>query len=472
MEAQLLENSIRLATSATQAPITLYVDGAAGSDDLGDGSVGSPFATPRAACAALPKILRHECQIVVAGGVYMKVAGRQPLPEHIDYTYENDGSLAIVCTGVPDVTSGPHEVTGVSALGTGATRLAVAAGGLGGVDGLVGSWVRSPLGVAYRVEANGANYIDIVTPFVAPIPSVGWHVITPATMFEIDELTVHYRKAGTYKAGAYSDCRFVLHNCILLLATSVLPRENISIKGPASPFDGVVFDFVSVAHDGHTFPVAQHECNVNPHAARSTAYAAVGGTGLTNVGGSLPPGLTVRGGGAATRTDTDYMLSGRASVGHVTVFGQVQARGSRTFVFAFGFGSYNAVLGAHLQLMRGVVAGKTGSPVGLASEASDLSHTDVYFERGSNAIELSDRSRLMVTATACDAAAITGRAVTVGASCVVVQKGALAAFVGASAGGDKAYQFSNDAAVESDTWLAANHDAVTDSKGAFIVRED
>lgn len=51
-------------------------------------------------------------------------------------------------------------------------------------------------------------------------------------------------------------------------------------------------------------------------------------------------------------------------------------------------------------------------------------------------------------------------------------RGALANFVGASAGGNKAYNFEADVAVKSDTWLAASGDSVTDAKGAFITRVD
>jgi len=115
--------------------------------------------------------------------------------------------------------------------------------------------------------------------------------------------------------------------------------------------------------------------------------------------------------------------------------------------------------------------GKAGA-VAMSAMCPAVFLTYVHFLLGTDALELHLPGLVHLQSVTCDPVGITAGAMSIRGLGHVLQKGALANFVGAS-GTRAAYRFTAPAAdINAMTWMAADGNGATDSLGAFIVRED
>ena len=142
-------------------------------------------------------------------------------------------------------------------------------------------------------------------------------------------------------------------------------------------------------------------------------------------------------------------------------------------IFVCCIGSFSISSGYFSKLSQVFIEGKSGeNAIDNGGTNGHLEMSNIHIVRASDAIDKTFQLSLYLKAISCDPVTVTGSAVRVGSLSHIRQVGALPNFLGASATGNKAYYFTCDTAVKSNTWHAANFATVTDSKGAFITRED
>ena len=472
MEANLFPRQQTL-LGATSAPMSLYV-ATTGDDDTGEGTALNPYATVERAYSDLPARLKHECKILVEAGNYAS-----GWPIEIAPQIEDEGSLAIVGVGVPTVSSGPHTITGAAALGTGGHVLTVGAGGLGADDGLCGQMVMVTSAGArqsfcYLVVANTDTTITIAYSDAPPQNADVANIVTPPVTIAVDSAVIAPRGIGGVKTTApwtWKTERLVLHNLHLNFSASPESLAPMQIKGASLPTDGVRLVCVRV-----TFPATVYggltvsDAEINGGASYHGSFATDGATGIANLLLDYFPGVSFAG---CARSERTMYLNRSCKVTFFATIGEVwmwDHSSPSAYVSAFGATRIRSPRMLPVNANSGVLVGRAGQ---IAVDAdADVRLANVHVIYGTYAVRVRSGARLIIDACTCDAVGITVGAVQVGAGCQVIQDGAHASFIGASAGGDKAYSFLGDAAVKSDTWLAVNYNSVTDSKGAFITRED
>jgi hypothetical protein len=126
---------------------------------------------------------------------------------------------------------------------------------------------------------------------------------------------------------------------------------------------------------------------------------------------------------------------------------------------------------------RSTVAVATAMIPGYAGNAiyassGSLSLTDIYVSVATDAVSIISGAQAYITTSACSATGVTGSGMSLGAVCHVQQKGALAAFIGATSARAAYTCVAPAAAVNGTTWLAATGGSDTDLIGTWIVRKD
>lgn len=455
---------------ATTGAMTLYV-ATTGDDNTGTGAVGSPYATVERAFQDLPRYIRHECKILVAAGVYAS-----GWPTTIAPIFEEDGSLAIVGVGTPDVVSGPWTVTGVASLGSGGIRLTIAAGGLGATDSLCGQTVMiltgGHPGNAHQVVANTDTTIDILFNSDAPHNADTFNLVRPAVKMTAIGCDFRYDSRTQYGSGgaAWNNCRFVVHNIWLDASTSAVGMDLFKFGSVTEGYSGFWLDFVTFTGPGTAYgTVSLVDTNVGQWAPHTDAYILAGATGITNLSVYGKPGFTIDGGG--DRVLADLYCRGRINLLDGVVKGALWLSDSILGLANCGAGSIGNYGGSALTFSYGTVVGKAGENA-IDCEGTDLRLSDVHFLFGLSAIKSRRGSYISLTAVSCDATGITGSAADIGVLCRVRQSGALNSFLGATVA-RAAYRFTAPAAdIDGAAWLAADGDTATDSRGAFITRGD
>ncbi len=457
----------------TAGPLTVSVD-AAGSDITGDGSVASPYATVERAYEDIPEIIRHECKILVAAGNYAS-----GWPTGIAPVLEDGGSLAIVGVGAPDVITGPWTVTGVADLGTGGQRVTIAAGGLGADDSLCGQFIMIATGghvdEVHRVAGNTDTTIDVLLVTNKVDNADTLNLVNPAVKIASDGADILYDSVSVapWDGGTWEskNQRLIIHNIWLDFSASTSAADVLQIRGRQGR-GGMSLDFLRVELPATVYGgMVVTECLINSTGAPfSNAYIADGGTGIANLGCHTRVGLSVT--GAGDRESAMVYFYGRTDTVDLSVKGKMTCYAGASTAVRFTAGILNLYNLERAYAATFLLTGKAGS-VALETTAPDIDIFNGHILLASNAIRLQLPCKCLLAAMTCDPAGVTGSGMTIGAGCTVVQKGALAALLGASAGGDKAFTFEVDGGgVKADIWMAANYGTATDIKGAIIIRQD
>lgn len=469
---------------ATTAAMTLYV-ATTGSDTTGDGTVGNPYATVEKAYNDIPKIIRHECKILVEAGSYSG-----GWPKSIDPVLYDNGRLLIIGVGSPTVVSGPHIVTGVSDLGSFTGQLiTVGAGGLGATDALCGGWVRvdagGVVGTAHKIAASTDTTIVVnkITNAVQNGDTIS--IIRPAITISIpDGFYIEHSPTETkYAVSTNRFSQILLHNLVLDGSSCTyrigsfiirgdknctLNPSNFSIPGPRLDFCQIILP------TSQTGAMEIANCSVNSYrtVVVDGDYVTDGLTGLTNCTATVGeiPGVSITGGSGA-RTQRTVGLE-NSELFSAAILGTMMTATGRARLFVSSVGALYTSVGSRLEATSVMVEGKAASNAVSPGLYSYLSLSYVYIRKASDAIDKTKLVTLVLSNVACDPVTVTGSAVRVGVCSSVLQIGALTNFVGASGSGNKAYYFTCDTAIKSNTWLAANFASATDAKGAFITRED
>ncbi len=452
---------------ATSAPVSLYV-ATTGDDDTGEGTALNPYATVERAYADLPKTLKHECKILVEAGNYAS-----GWPKSIAPIIEDDGSLAIVGVGVPAVVSGPWTVTGVADLGTGGQRVTVGAGGLGAVDSLCGQWVMVATGGhpgnVHQVVANTDTTIDLIKVTDGPHNADTFNLVNPAVKIATEGFSIVYAAHTACEMdGSFvvRSSRLAMHNLYLDASAATL-WAPISMQGRQGD-TGSYWSLVRIDAPAGTYNAVELTNFVLPQVARplSDDYITDGATGVTNLGDGCQLSIA---GGIARNTRAVYSY-GRCALWGLVSEGAIYLAGETSGGYC-AFGGLEAYA-LNFDFVNLVIVGTAGEQaIVICGGYAYLAYVHVLL--GTNALYLKNAARASLRSVSCDATGITVGAALLEAACTLTMKGALTGFVGASAGGDKAYKFVVDAgAVKSDTWPAANYGSDTDTKGGVIVRID
>jgi hypothetical protein len=474
MQANLLPQDVRGSVSyyfggVTVAPITKYV-ATTGNDTTGKGTVALPYATVDRAYQDMPRVIAHECKILVTAGDYAT-----GWPESIAPTFIKEGSLAIVGVGVPRHVSGPWSVTGVADLGLGGQRLTIGAGGLGAVDGLCGQMVMiatgGHVGNGHMVVGNSDTTIDLILQTDKPHNADTFNLVNPAVKIVVPKAYIGYENHGVHSGNSWTpiSSRLILHNIWLDFTASPTMVEALRLAGIAGGNQGVTLDFVRIDCANPSYgAIHVDSLQINYPVQYSSDYVADGGTAIANIGADYKPGLTI------TSTDDRaarlvYLYGSRVSFSNICVKGWVLC-GYLSYA-SFGFFGVGILSSGRSKISTGtgIVVGKAGSPAidSGYDGSNDLNTTHILL--GSCALRLYIDAKAWCTDLTCDIVGVTGSAVDVGEHSSLILTGAHANFVGAT-GARAAYRFTAPAVdINGAAWPAVGA-GVTDAMGSFINR--
>jgi len=430
-----------------------------GSDATGDGSSSNPYATVERALEDIPLYVRHTCKIFVEGGNYSG-----GWPESVARIYEEEGSLSIVGVGTPQTTSGPHTITGVTALGLGGYRLSVGAGGLGAVDSLVGQFIllsagSSRPGYAYSIAGNTDTSIDIYISFTPPANADVFDVVTPTAHIPAEGCVFRYDSRGLYKDASNDNCRFVMHNILLDGTASPKERDLFTFGSVAEPYSGFWLDFNMVEGPGADSRgvVTLVDAKINEWQPYLTDYVAEGATGINNLLAYGKPGLGIN--GHDTRDKVDVNMRGRSTLVDCSMLGQLWCEEHIGGGYNLGMANLLNVLNSRNIFAFALIEGIAGSAA-IELDGSKLRCSYLHVLAGANAFNVRAGSFLdLATLVSCDPVGITGYGATISGISQVLQADACASLVGASG----AYTFTTPAVpINSPLWLAAAGTSVTD----------
>lgn len=453
---------------ATTGAMTIYV-ATTGNDNTGTGAVGSPYATVERAFQDLPRYIRHECKILVEAGDYAS-----GWPKSIAPIFEDDGSLAIVGVGTPDVVSGPWTVTGVADLGTGGQRITVGAGGLGAVDSLCGQMVMIATGghpgMGHMVGANTDTTIDIVLVSDKVHNADTFNLVNPAVKIAADEAALSQQNmtCPAWDGGTWTSKinRLVLHNIWLDLSASPSLAAILRMTETYTRDDGsgLALSFVRVDLPAPVYGgVFASGVTLNTQKAYTDAFITDGATGVINLDGDYQVGTTItHTGDRETYTAYSY---GNTSLKYCCIKGSVGTTvGADLQVSAGVWGQ----LYGKCRVLSGVVVGKTAK-IPISVDAVEAFLKNVHILKGSCALKLIGNVRAQIEGLTCDGTDVTGSAVDVGEGASLILIGAHASFVGAT-GARAAYRFIAPAVdIDGPAWPAAGA-GVTDAMGSWINR--
>lgn len=198
---------------ATTQVMTIYVDGAAGNDVTGDGSVGSPYKTITKAYEQVPYVLCHTVAIRIKAGTYTA------FPNTVrNYAERGTGTLGAPAGGEgqltfegidpPTAVAGPFTVTAVtvynvSTIHAGQTLIVAGAGWT--PDQYYGKFIKMTSGVAngryFGIYSNTATEIEmgVSQPWENIVAGDTFEIVTPSVIVHTDKTVTFDHSTGSGK---------------------------------------------------------------------------------------------------------------------------------------------------------------------------------------------------------------------------------------------------------------------------------
>ncbi len=170
----------------TSADMSIYVDGGAGSDTTGSGSVGNPYATITKAYEQVPRYINHKVEIRIKAGTYTAY------PRTLQNVTDREGQFIMEGIDPPTIVAGPFTSSGIAGVGTNdksGVDFTVAAAGWG-VDQFYGKFLRLTSGAdsgrILPIHRNTADTISTTWVYTLPIVGDTFDIVEPSVKIDLD----------------------------------------------------------------------------------------------------------------------------------------------------------------------------------------------------------------------------------------------------------------------------------------------